>query len=337
MVFEISARSETRKIGRMTATGTAGRGAPVTSLSEKVDNALNEARTLILGVQVLLGFQYRGFFEARFERLGSAERAGKLVGLVLLLVALALLISPAPFQRIVEDGRQTSRLHRFATRATEWALLPIAFALGLDFFVVGTLVAGPPWGAVFAVAAAGTALFFWYGFGLASPRRRRRPEGIMNAKNDAKTSIDERIRNVLTETRMILPGAQALLGFQLVTVLMDSFPRLPSSSQAVHLASLAAITLATILLMTPAAWHRLVEQGENTERFDRVAGRFVIASMVPLALGIAGDVYVVFRKVTGSPGAGIAAGIGALALFYGVWFGLTLAVRAREGGKRRIR
>ena len=60
---------------------------------------------------------------------------------------------------------------------------------------------------------------------------------------------------------LALHGAQALLGFQLVGVLLGGFEHLPASSQYIHVVSLGLVTLSTILLMTPAAYHRLVEQG----------------------------------------------------------------------------
>ena len=47
-------------------------------------------------------------------------------------------------------------------------------------------------------------------------------------------------------------------------MLMDGFDRLPPSSRFVHLASLLLILLSTILLMSPAAYHRIVS-GEDTD------------------------------------------------------------------------
>src|SRR5207245_9203283 len=44
------------------------------ALHSKVKNALDAARLLVLGAQVLLGFQYRAFFERGYEKLGPAER-----------------------------------------------------------------------------------------------------------------------------------------------------------------------------------------------------------------------------------------------------------------------
>jgi hypothetical protein len=51
--------------------------------------------------------------------------------------------------------------------------------------------------------------------------------------------------------------------------------------------------------------------------------------MVPLALGLAGDCYVVVARVLGSSEVAIALAIVSLVFFFGLWFGLTLAVRAR--------
>jgi hypothetical protein len=55
---------------------------------------------------------------------------------------------------------------------------------------------------------------------------------------------------------------------------------------------------------------------------------------VPLALGIAGDFYVVGNKVLSSPTAAIVLAGGSLVFFFGLWFGVTLAVRARTETER---
>jgi len=49
-----------------------------------------------------------------------------------------------------------------------------------------------------------------------------------------------------------------------------------------------------------AAYHRLVEGGEDTEHFYKVGSRFLIAALVFLAPGMTGDLLVVIRQVTGS-------------------------------------
>jgi heme A synthase len=150
----------------------------------------------------------------------------------------------------------------------------------------------------------------------------------MNHTEDDET-LNDKVKHVLTEARVVLPGAQALLGFQFVTMLLDDFDKLPESSKQVHLASLLATALTTVLLMTPAAYHRMVERGANTEEFHRLAGRFVILSMVPLALGITGDFFVVMRKVSDSVPLAATSATALLAVSYGFWFGYTLYRRAK--------
>lgn len=139
-----------------------------------------------------------------------------------------------------------------------------------------------------------------------------------------KTPLKDRVEQVLTEARVVLPGVQALLGFQLATMLMDGFDKLPQSSKFIHMISLLLMGLCMILLMTPAAYHRIVERGEDTESFHRLASWLLLVVMIPLPMGICGDLYVVLRKVTGSISISIGFAILILACFYAVWFGLPL-------------
>jgi DMSO reductase anchor subunit len=310
-------------------------------LKDKLQNALDESRILILGAQVLIGFEYRSAFESGFDKLPFASQQLRMGALISMLVALGLLLSPAAYHHIVEQGQESTRLHRFTTRVMELALLPFAVGLGIDLYGATEKVGGRVAGLVAGLAATAVALFFWYGLEMINKAKRisnRRPGDTMRATNQNFSSegsaLKDKIRHALTEARMVLPGAQALLGFQLATVLVDGFDKLPVSSRYVHLASLALVALSTILLIAPAAYHRLVEQGEETEHFHRFASRMVIAAMVPLSLGVSGDFFVVARKVTAStPFAVTAAGL-LLAFFNGLWFGFTLYRRSQTAAGR---
>jgi len=122
---------------------------------------------------------------------------------------------------------------------------------------------------------------------------------------------------MLTEARVILPGAQALFGFQLAIVLTQS--QLPSASKITHAASLFLVALAVVLLMAPAAYHRIVYAGEDSQDMHRVGSVLVTAATIPLALGLVGDVYVVITKIVGSRTGGLIAGSLALVLLIGLW------------------
>jgi hypothetical protein len=111
-------------------------------LSKKVKIALDETRMLILGAQILLGFQFRGPFSDGFDQLPTGARylAGLALGLMVCVVGL--LIAPGPYHRIVEGGADSGQFHRVVTVIAELALLPFALALGLDIFVTASRIFG---------------------------------------------------------------------------------------------------------------------------------------------------------------------------------------------------
>ncbi|HVG30550.1 MAG TPA: DUF6328 family protein [Pyrinomonadaceae bacterium] len=313
----------------------------MTKLKDKIKTTLDEGRMLILGSQVLLGVQFRSVFETGFEKLSPQAQHVKLGGLGLMLLAITLLILPGAYHQIVDDGEDTPRLQRFATAVMSVALLPFALGLGTDFYVAAESLFGRTQGIAAGVAASVVALFFWYGLGAVRRHEHGAEAGEDEMSEDGQgekeqgTQVKTKIEHALTEIRVVLPGAQALLGFGFMTFLMESFEKLPDSSKYIHLASLSLIALAVVLMMTPAAYHRIVERGEATQHFHRFASRTLLASMVPLALGISGDFFVVARKVTGSEGLALGLAAASLFVFYGAWFAFTLYLRARRQSSRR--
>jgi hypothetical protein len=177
------------------------------------------------------------------------------------------------------------------------------------------------------------ALFCWYGLEMWDRSRlkeRATMKDVGDSRRAGRTKIKDKIKHVLTETRVVLPGAQALLGFQLVTILMDGFDKLTPAAKYVHLVSLCLITVSIIILMTPAAYHRIIEKGEETENFHRFASRTLLAALVPLAAAVCGDFFVVIWTVTNSVELALASGGLMLILFYGLWFGLPSYWRGTE-------
>jgi hypothetical protein len=71
-----------------------------------------------------------------------------------------------------------------------------------------------------------------------------------------KEPIEERVSHILEEARMVLPGIQALLGFQLVAVFNQSFAGLPMLDKQLHLSAIFLSINAICFLLTPAALHR---------------------------------------------------------------------------------
>jgi hypothetical protein len=299
-----------------------------TDLRDKVENALNETRMLVLGAQVLLGFHFQGVFQPGFEQLPPQAQQLKLVGLVLMLLAVGLLLTPGAYHQIVEHGEDSSHVTDFTGRVASLALVPFALGLGIDVYVATTVVLGGELAIAAGLSATICALVFWYGLEWLLRLRTSAPREDYHMRQ--QTDLATRIKQVLTEARVVLPGVQALLGFQLAAVLTDGFTKLAATSQYVHLASLALIGLSMVCLMAPAAFHRIVERGEDTERLHAFAGAMVLAAMTTLALGLAGDFYVVLEKVLQQQSLAILFAGLAVAFFYGLWFGLTGVLRAKR-------
>jgi len=98
---------------------------------EPVETSLNEVRMLVLGTQILLGFQYRASFEPGFPSLPGTAQYFQVTALVLLVANMTCMIAPAPYHRFVSRGHATARAERYTKRMALLALVPFALALGI--------------------------------------------------------------------------------------------------------------------------------------------------------------------------------------------------------------
>jgi hypothetical protein len=296
-------------------------------LSDRVENVLNEIRILLLGGQVLLGFSYRPYFEESFEALPFRAQMVHTIGVGVLTLGLIWLLSEAPFHQIVEHGEDTERTHRVATLILDWGLLPFAVGLGFYGYVISTLM-GFHQPALIGISTTLFSFTWWYFFPLSRYDARRRSRVISELREEQRkqggTEIKEKIKKLLMECRMVLPGVQALLGFQLTTFFMQGFERLPQSSKFIHCGGLVATAISTVLVITPAAYHRIAEAGEETERFHRIGTRLLLVSMFFLGLALCADFVVVIRKMGLTLTWSITVGILLLLFSYTLWFGSAL-------------
>lgn len=296
---------------------------------KRVKTALDETRLLILGAQILFGFHLNGAFQNGFPELAPHSRALHAVSFLLMAVAIALLIAPSLQHQIVERGRTSNRILAATSLFAGAALFPFALSLGADLYIVIDHRFGRAIGASTGLGFTAAAIAAWYGAEWLMQRPKPAGKPI---DDERETPIDVRVENMLTEARVLLPGAQALLGFQLAVMLNQSFGELPSASRIIHVVALCCIALAVILLMAPAAFHRITFGGENTESFYRVGSRLVITAAVPLGCGIVGDFYVAAQKGLGQ--VALAAGVTAIAAVALVvlWLILPLSLRAKYRG-----
>jgi hypothetical protein len=134
---------------------------------------------------------------------------------------------------------------------------------------------------------------------------------------------------LLEECRMVLPGIQGLFGFQLIAVFSEGFHRrLTGFEQDLHLVAIALIGVAVALIMTPAAVHRQLNPCAVTRAFIGLSTRLLLWSMLPLALGLCLDFYLVARLITGREEAAALSAL-LLVLFVALWWILPRRLRKR--------
>ncbi len=137
----------------------------------------------------------------------------------------------------------------------------------------------------------------------------------------------ERYRELLEELRTIIPGVQVLFGFLLTAPFSSRFGDLDDTGRTLYAAVLTGVTLAIIVLLTPAALHRMSDGPDRATRVH-VGVRCAAAGMTLLAVSTVVAVFMVARFVFGGvPATALATVVGTA--FVGGWFVLPMALRGR--------
>ncbi|PNS09505.1 DUF6328 family protein [Solilutibacter silvestris] len=142
--------------------------------------------------------------------------------------------------------------------------------------------------------------------------------------------LDKAVEYMLEECRMVLPGIQALFGFQLIAIFSERFNQaMDSSGKCLHLIAIFMIVIAIVLVMTPAALHRLSEPQALTERYLMTCSKLILAAMVPLALAILFETYLVTNVLLKRSALSLMAAIGLAAMFLTFWWAIPYRRRRR--------
>jgi hypothetical protein len=257
---------------------------------------------LALGAQVLIGFQFQGVFQPGFVELPPSSKVAQIGGLLLLLASLGVLIVPSTQHIIAERFRATRRMEAILTRCLDLSLLPLGGALALDVGIAVRTSAGDRWALLCGAAIFLAALGLWFAWTIAARSKKGAQERMLaSQRKSEETPLAKKIEQMLTEARTVLPGAQALLGFQLTVFLAESFAKLSLGLKATHVAALLLVAITVLLLMTPAAYHRIVYAGEDSKDVLRVGSRTITLATLPLSAALALDTYVVCSHALDAP------------------------------------
>jgi hypothetical protein len=148
-----------------------------------------------------------------------------------------------------------------------------------------------------------------------------------------KLALKGMMRNILEESRMVLPGVQALFGFQLIAVFNSGFGELDVFDKEVHLIALLLNILAIGCLMAPASYHRQVERDSVSDHLVKFSSQLLCIGLIPLVMSLSLDAYVVCKAITDSTHHGIVAGLFSFSFLTLLWY----AVPQIERKKRKAR
>ncbi len=116
--------------------------------------------------------------------------------------------------------------------------------------------------------------------------------------DDASTDEDEeqreRYRELLEETRTVMPGTQVLFAFLLTAAFSESFKDLDLLAKRSYAAALLLAAIAAITLMAPTAFHRISDPGTRAERLKvstklQVTGMFLLLASMSLVTFVVGQ------------------------------------------------
>jgi hypothetical protein len=164
--------------------------------------------------------------------------------------------------------------------------------------------------------------------------RSRRDEARASARQHEEgtqvQTLKDQAHSIHEEARMVLPGIQALFGFQLIAVFNRPFFDLDPASRLLHLAALVLVGIAIALIMAPAAYHRLAEANRVSRHWIELASRDIAWAMAALMLAISLDIYLVAIMIVEDVAlaATLAAAVGSLLSW--LWFAMPFFARLRE-------
>jgi hypothetical protein len=136
-------------------------------------------------------------------------------------------------------------------------------------------------------------------------------------ERDNDTQSDERddgdFSDMLSEMRILLPGAQMLSAFLIILPFNGGFAKIVHLEKLLFLATFLFSLASLVLLSAPAIQHRLLRPLKDRARFKRIATRQIVAGAFALAIALVLGTDLVMSEVFGATvGLAVAAVMGLL-------------------------
>ncbi len=138
--------------------------------------------------------------------------------------------------------------------------------------------------------------------------------------------LDRNLAELLQELRVAITGVQVLFAFLLGLAFTQRFAELDDFARTVYTITLMATALATVLLIAPVSFHRLVFRRRLKSALIEVGDRMLRAGLALLVLAITSGVLLVLDVVLGR-GPGVVAAAVVLLVAAVTWYALPVWAR----------
>jgi uncharacterized protein DUF6328 len=127
---------------------------------------------------------------------------------------------------------------------------------------------------------------------------RRLDRARPRASEPVEGRVEQRsLGELLTETRILLPGTQVFLGFLTMLPFTDRFEALPATLRTVYVWTFLANLLALACFVAPAAYHRIARPIRDKIRYKVLATRLLIIGLAPFSVCVVLATYLVTSVV----------------------------------------
>jgi hypothetical protein len=144
---------------------------------------------------------------------------------------------------------------------------------------------------------------------------------------------DGDLTDLLTETRILLPGTEVFLAFLMTLPFSDRFDRLTGAERTVYLSTVFATLFAFVTLVAPSAYHRICRPIHDKPRFKAFANLFLVIALAPISISVVLAAHLITSMVVGGIYPLLSAGLVA-ALVIVLWWIIPL-LRAHDRFARR--
>jgi hypothetical protein len=142
----------------------------------------------------------------------------------------------------------------------------------------------------------------------------RRRSGSESRSESRKERVDRELIELLNELRVALPGVQFLFAFLLIVPFQQTRDQLTDFQKDIYLVALLAAAVATVLLIAPAAQHRILFRQKDKEQLLHRSNAYAVIGLVVLGLAICTAILLVVDVLFTNTAAWIAAGVVAVLL-----------------------